>query len=223
MSRTTIIGLALLQLLLAACSASGGNDSPPPASTTKNSTMSTSTTSVATLGGGCFWCIEAVFQRLDGVIKVESGYSGGSVANPTYKAVCAGTTGHAEVTQITFDPAVVSYEDILQVFFASHDPTTLNRQGNDAGTQYRSVIFTHDAEQERIAKAYIAQLTAAKTWPDPIVTEVTPFKHFYVAEDYHQDYYNQNGTQPYCSFVVRPKVEKFLKMFPDKVKSSYKH
>lgn len=217
-----LVGIVLMQILLAACGASGGEDHKPPQTSTRT-TMSAATTETATLGGGCFWCIEAVFQRLDGVIKVESGYSGGSVAHPKYKDVCAGTTGHAEVTQITFDPSVVSFEDILQVFFASHDPTTLNRQGNDVGTQYRSAIFTHSDEQARVAKAYIAQLTSAKTWADPVVTEVTPFKEFYVAEDYHQDYYNQNGSQPYCSFVVRPKVEKFLKMFPDKVKSSYKH
>lgn len=223
MSRRTFLSLIVVPFLLAACGASGGNDQLPPASTTKQTTMTTPSSAKATFGGGCFWCTEAVFQLLDGVLKVESGYSGGSVPNPTYKAVCTGTTGHAEVTQITYDPAVVSYDDLLQVFFASHDPTTLNRQGNDAGTQYRSVIFTHDAEQERIAKAYIAQLTASKTWSDPIVTEVTPIATFYVAEDYHQDYYNQNGSQPYCSFVVRPKVEKFLKQFPEKVKASLKH
>ena len=184
--------------------------------------MTTPSSEKATFGGGCFWCTEAVFQLLDGVLKVESGYSGGSVPNPTYTAVCNGTTGHAEVTQITYDPSVVSYDELLQVFFASHDPTTLNRQGNAAGTQYRSVIFTHDKEQERIAKAYIDQLAKSKTWSDPIVTEVAPISTFYVAEDYHQDYYNQNGSQPYCSFVVRPKVEKFLKQFPEKVKPSYK-
>lgn len=216
-----LLGMILVPVLLAACGATSGDDHRPPQPSTK-SPMSTTTTSVATLGGGCFWCMEAVFQRLEGVTKVESGYAGGSRPNPTYKDVCTGTTGHAEVTQITFDPSKVSYEDILQVFFASHDPTTLNRQGNDVGTQYRSVIFTHSDEQARIAKAYIAQLTAAKTWPDPIVTEITPFTAFYRAEDYHQDYYNQNGTQPYCSFVVRPKVEKFMKMFPNKVNSSYK-
>ncbi|CAN5527251.1 peptide-methionine (S)-S-oxide reductase MsrA [soil metagenome] len=222
MSRQTFLSLIVVPFLLAACGASGGNDHLPPASTAKQTTMTTPSSAKATFGGGCFWCTEAVFQLLDGVLKVESGYSGGSVKNPTYKAVCTGTTGHAEVTQITYDPSVVTYDDLLQVFFASHDPTTLNRQGNDAGTQYRSVIFTHDAEQERIAKAYIDQLTKSKTWSDPIVTEVSPITTFYVAEDYHQDYYNQNGSQPYCSFVVRPKVEKFLKLFPEKVKPSYK-
>jgi len=222
MSRRTFLSFIIVPFLLAACGASGGNDHLPPASTTKQTTMTTPSSEKATFGGGCFWCTEAVFQLLDGVLKVESGYSGGSVPNPTYTAVCNGTTGHAEVTQITYDPSVVSYDELLQVFFASHDPTTLNRQGNAAGTQYRSVIFTHDKEQERIAKAYIDQLAKSKTWSDPIVTEVAPISTFYVAEDYHQDYYNQNGSQPYCSFVVRPKVEKFLKQFPEKVKPSYK-
>lgn len=172
----------------------------------------------ATLAGGCFWCVEAVFQLVDGVEKVESGYCNGAVENPTYKEVCSGTTGHAEACRITFNPAVVSYEELLQVFFASHDPTTLNRQGNDVGTQYRSAIFVHSEEQANIARAYIKQLDASKTWPSPIVTEVTPAETFYVAEDYHQNYYNQNGSQPYCAFVVRPKVEKFKKMFGDKMR-----
>jgi len=178
----------------------------------------TASLDTATLGGGCFWCIEAVYLLLDGVISVESGYSGGTVDNPTYKQICTGTTGHAEVCRITFDPAKVSYEDILHVFFSSHDPTTLNRQGNDVGTQYRSVIFTHSAEQEKAAKLYIAQLEAAKTWSDPIVTEITAAPTFYKAEDYHQNYFARNGDQPYCAFVVRPKVEKFKKQFSDKMK-----
>lgn len=176
----------------------------------------------ATLAGGCFWCVEAVFQLVDGVETVESGYCNGQTLNPTYKEVCSGTTGHAEACRITFNPSVVSYEELLQIFFASHDPTTLNRQGNDAGTQYRSAIFTHSEAQAVTARAYIAQLNASKTWPDPIVTEVTPAETFYVAEDYHQNYYNQNGSQPYCAFVVRPKVEKFKKMFNDKMRSGDK-
>lgn len=180
--------------------------------------MSTQTLDTATLGGGCFWCIEAVYQRLDGVTSVVSGYSGGSVPNPTYKIVGQGNSGHAEVCQITFDRSKVSFADVLHVFFSAHDPTTLNRQGNDVGTQYRSVIFYHDDEQKKVAEEYVAQLEAAKTWPDPIVTEVSPFTAFYKAEDYHQNYFNQNGAQPYCAFVIRPKVEKFMKQFKDKVR-----
>lgn len=176
----------------------------------------------ATLAGGCFWCVEAVFQLVDGVETVESGYCNGQNANPTYKEVCSGTTGHAEACRITFNPSVVSYEELLQIFFASHDPTTLNRQGNDAGTQYRSAVFTHSEAQAATARTYIAQLNTSKTWPDPIVTEVTPAEEFYVAEDYHQNYYNQNGSQPYCAFVVRPKVEKFKKLFNDKMRAGDK-
>ena len=180
---------------------------------------SNSTRDTAILGGGCFWCIEAVYEMIDGVLSVESGYSGGSVKNPTYKEVCAGTTGHAEVCRIVFDPQRVSYADVLQMFFAAHDPTTLNRQGNDVGTQYRSVIFTTSAEQRATALAYIKQLTDSKTFSGPIVTEVIEEDVFYPAEDYHQNYYEQNGTQPYCAFVVRPKVEKFQKLFQDRLRS----
>lgn len=184
--------------------------------------QSTADRDTATLAGGCFWCVEAVFQLVDGVEKVESGYCNGSTVNPTYKEVCSGTTGHAEACRITFNPKVVSYEELLQIFFASHDPTTLNRQGNDVGTQYRSAIFTHSDAQAEIARTYIRQLDSSKTWSSPIVTEVTPAEVFYVAEDYHQNYYNQNGSQPYCAFVVRPKVEKFKKLFNDKMRASEK-
>ncbi len=175
-------------------------------------------TEVATFGEGCFWCTEAVFQRVKGVIKVESGYSGGSVPNPTYEAVCTSKTGHAEVSQITFDPSVVSYSELLHVFFKTHDPTTLNRQGNDVGTQYRSAIFYHNDEQKKLAEQIKHELTAAKIWDNPIVTEVSPFKKFYKAEDYHQNYYNNNSSEPYCSFVITPKLEKFEKIFKDKLK-----
>lgn len=173
----------------------------------------------AILGGGCFWCVEAVYELVDGVVSVESGYSGGSVKNPTYKEVCSGTTGHAEVCRVVFDTAKVSYADILQMFFAAHDPTTLNRQGNDVGTQYRSVIFTMSAEQRETALAYIKQLDESTTFADPIVTQVVDEDVFYPAEDYHQNYYEQNGGQPYCAFVVRPKVEKFQKQFANKLRS----
>lgn len=172
----------------------------------------------ATLGAGCFWCVEAVFQRLKGVDTVISGYMGGKISKPTYKEVCSGLTGHAEVIQITFDPAVISYQEILEVFWNTHDPTTLNRQGNDAGTQYRSAIFYHSEAQREIAEAYKKQLDTSGVFTSPIVTEIVPAVVFYPAEEYHQDYYNQNGSQPYCQFVVRPKVEKFQKKYADKLK-----
>ena len=174
---------------------------------------------VATFGAGCFWCTEAVFQRLKGVVKVESGYSGGSVPNPTYEAVCTGKTGHAECTQITFDPKIISYKELLEVFWKTHDPTTLNRQGADAGTQYRSVIFYHNDEQKQLAGKYKNELTSAKIWSDPVVTEISSFRKFYKAEDYHQNYYNQNSNQPYCSFVITPKLDKFKKIFAEKLKN----
>lgn len=175
-------------------------------------------TEVATLGGGCFWCLEAVYDQLKGVESVESGYSGGAVVNPTYKQVCSGNTGHAEVVQVTFDPNVVSFREILQVFFTIHDPTTLNRQGNDVGTQYRSAIFYHSPEQKEVAEQVIAEINAAKIWPGRIVTEVTPFTKFYMAEDYHQEYYENNPYQPYCQYVVAPKVAKFRHRYLEMLK-----
>jgi peptide-methionine (S)-S-oxide reductase len=178
-----------------------------------------SRTEVATLGGGCFWCLEAVYEDLRGVEKVESGYSGGPVPNPTYRQVCTGTTGHAEVVQVRFDPEVVSYKEILEVFFTIHDPTTLNRQGADAGPQYRSAIFYHDEEQRHVAEEVISELEAKGVWDNPIVTEVTPFEAFYVAEDYHQGYYRNNAYQPYCQVVIAPKVAKFRKQYLEKLKA----
>jgi len=172
----------------------------------------------ATLAGGCFWCLEAVFAQLQGVDSVESGYSGGTVPSPTYQQVSSGTTGHAEVVQITFDPSAVSYREILEVFFDIHDPTTLNRQGADVGSQYRSAIFYHDETQKQIAEQLIREKTAAKVWDDPIVTELVPFQVFYRAEDYHQEYFARNGHQPYCRIVVAPKVGKFRKLYPGKLK-----
>jgi len=171
----------------------------------------------ATFGNGCFWCTEAVFQNLKGVEKVESGYTGGKVKKPTYKEVCSGLTGHAEVIQFTFDPAIISFEELLEVFWNTHDPTTLNRQGNDIGTQYRSVVYYHNDEQKVLAERYKAQLDQSDTWSDSIVTEISTIDVFYPAEDYHQNYFNLNGSQPYCSFVIRPKVEKFLKKYGDKL------
>src|SRR5262245_9628109 len=173
---------------------------------------------VATLAGGCFWCLEAVFDELAGVEKVESGYSGGHTINPTYQEVCMGTTGHAEVVQITFDPGVVSFKELLQVFFTIHNPTTLNRQGADVGTQYRSAVYYHTLEQREVAEQVIAELTAAMVWNDPIVTEVTPFEKFYPAEEYHRDYFQRNPTQAYCQFVIEPKVAKFRKVYLDRLK-----
>ncbi len=175
---------------------------------------------VATLAGGCFWCLEAVYDEMKGVESVESGYMGGGTQNPTYREVCDGQTGHAEVVRVTFDPAVVSFRELLEVFFVIHDPTTLNRQGNDAGTQYRSAIFYHSPEQKAVAEDVIAGLNAAKLWDGPIVTEVKPASAFYVAEDYHQEYFARNPAQPYCMFVVAPKVIKFRKEFLAKRKKS---
>ena len=173
---------------------------------------------VATLAGGCFWCLEAVFDELKGVESVESGYSGGHVQNPSYTQVCDGNTGHAEVVQVTFDPQVVSFKDLLTIFFTTHDPTTLNRQGNDVGTQYRSVIFYHDEEQKKIAEAVIQEIGAERIWDNPIVTEVKPFDQFFIAEDYHQEYFKNNSFQPYCRVVIAPKVAKFRRKFADRLK-----
>ena len=173
---------------------------------------------LATLAGGCFWCLEAVYLDLRGVEKVVSGYAGGHVPNPTYREVCSGLTGHAEVVQVTFDPAVVSYRELLQVFFTIHDPTTLNRQGADVGTQYRSAIYYHDAAQKATAAAVMAEVTAEKLWPNPLVTELAPLAKFYPAEEYHQDYFARNPGQPYCQVVVAPKVSKFRKQFIGKLK-----
>ena len=173
---------------------------------------------VATLAGGCFWCLEAVYDQLLGVTDVVSGYAGGRVRNPSYRDVCAGTTGHAEVVQATFDTAETSFRVILQVFFTIHDPTTLNRQGADVGTQYRSAIFYHSPEQKTTAELVIREIDAAKIWPAPIVTEVTPFEAFYPAEDYHQEYFARNPTQGYCSFVIAPKVAKFRKQYLSRLK-----
>ncbi len=173
---------------------------------------------VATLAGGCFWCLEAVFEPLEGVLGVVSGYAGGRTSNPSYKEVCAGTTGHAEVVQVTFDPAKISYRDLLELFFAFHDPTTLNRQGADVGTQYRSAIYTHSPEQERTAREVISALTAEDVFPKPIVTEVEPLGTFYPAEEYHQGYYRQNPTQPYCAATIGPKMAKLRAKYASRLK-----
>jgi peptide-methionine (S)-S-oxide reductase len=173
---------------------------------------------VATLAGGCFWCLEAVYADLRGVTRVVSGYAGGHTENPTYREVCNETTGHAEVVQITFDPRLVSYRELLEVFFTIHDPTTLNRQGGDVGTQYRSAVFYHSPEQQETAAAVVAELDAARVWDAPIVTEITPLNVFYPAENYHQEYYQNNASQPYCRAVIAPKVSKFRQKYLEKLK-----
>lgn len=175
-------------------------------------------TEKATFGMGCFWCTEAIFQQLKGVKKVESGYSGGTVSNPTYEDVSSGQTGHAEVIQVTYDPAVISYKDLLEVFWKMHDATTLNRQGADVGTQYRSVIFYSNADQKSLAEKYKNELNAQNAFGKPVVTQVAPLKNFYKAEDYHQNYYKLNGSQPYCRIVIKPKMDKLEKIFKDKLK-----
>lgn len=186
----------------------------------KNEILSTNFFDTATFGAGCFWCIEAIFQRLDGVISVSSGYSGGDKINPTYEEVCTGKTGHAEVCQIVYNPKKLSYEELLEVFWASHDPTTLNRQGADVGTQYRSVIFYHNQKQKELAEKYKNRLNDEHAFEKPVVTEITAFKYFYKAEDYHQNYYNENSNKPYCQLVIKPKLEIFEKVFNLKVRSS---
>jgi peptide-methionine (S)-S-oxide reductase len=180
--------------------------------------MEMKNTDTATLGAGCFWCVEAVFDDLRGVESVESGYSGGHTENPTYREVCSETTGHAEVVNVNFNPQEISFKEILQVFFSVHDPTTLNRQGNDIGTSYRSAIFYHDANQKRIAEETIKEVEAERVYDNPIVTEVTPFDKFYIAENYHQEYFTNNPNQPYCAAVVAPKVAKFRQKFVNRLK-----
>jgi peptide-methionine (S)-S-oxide reductase len=175
-------------------------------------------TDTATFGAGCFWCVEAIFQQLKGVKQVASGYMGGQRVNPSYEQVCSGATGHAEVIQVVYDPSVISYPELLEVFWSVHDPTTLNRQGADVGTQYRSVVFYHSAAQQELANAYREKLNASGSFDQPIVTEISPATVFYVAEKYHQNYYNDNGSQPYCSLVIKPKVDKFQKVFREKLR-----
>lgn len=175
-------------------------------------------TETATLGGGCFWCLEPIYKELRGVRSVASGYAGGSVANPSYEMVCTGNTGHAEVVQIEFDPSAVSYRELLEVFFSMHDPTTLNRQGADVGTQYRSAVFYHSPAQQVTAKEVIEEFEARNVWTDPIVTEVTPFESFYPAEEYHHDYFARNPWQPYCQMIIAPKVSKFRKAFVERLR-----
>ncbi|UYQ94318.1 peptide-methionine (S)-S-oxide reductase MsrA [Chitinophaga horti] len=214
MKKYLLLG-CLFALSLAACAQKKDKKVKVPADMEVKDTDSTA---IATFGGGCFWCTEAQFQYLDGVLKVESGYMGGEVANPTYEQVCTGTTGHAEVIRVTYDPRKIDYPTLLQAFWVSHDPTTLNRQGNDVGTQYRSVIFYHNEAQLKDAEHYKKELAASGAYKDPIVTEIAKEGPFYKAENYHQDYYSQNGSQPYCYYVIRPKLDKFKKVFEKKLK-----
>ena len=185
---------------------------------TKKSFTMNNNIETTTLGGGCYWCLEAIFQQLQGVESVASGFSGGAVENPTYKEVCTGLTGHAEVIQITYDTSKITFAELLKVFFTMHDPTTLNRQGNDVGTQYRSAIFYHNEQQKQLAEDIIQKLNEEHVYDSPIVTQVVPFQKFYKAEDYHQNYYNNNSNQGYCRLVIQPKLEKFEKIFKDKMK-----
>jgi peptide-methionine (S)-S-oxide reductase len=210
------IALSALMVLLVAGSSCGQKSKAEKTTTTVTETKPGM--ELATFGSGCFWCTEAIFLNVKGVEKVESGYSGGKVKNPTYREVCSGLTGHAEVIQVTYDPKVVSYDELLEIFWQTHDPTTLNRQGADEGTQYRSVVFYHNEEQKTLAEGYKKKLTEAKAFDDPIVTEISPITTFYKAEDYHQNYYNLNGSAPYCSFVIKPKLDKFKKVFKEKLK-----
>ncbi len=215
-----IAGIIITLLLSAACGRASSSDKP--VSNNKEAARkpmeARSELKKATFAGGCFWCTEAIFQRLSGVEKVVPGYSGGHVDNPTYEQVCTGSTGHAESIQISYDPAKVSYDQLLEVFWKTHDPTTRNRQGNDLGPQYRSVIFYHDAEQKNLAEAYKAKLESEHIWDKPVVTEIVPFTKFWPAENYHQNYYNNNLTKGYCTLVITPKIEKFKKIFKDRLK-----
>lgn len=211
----SLLILSLLGTSLASCGRQQAGNQQEPGDMTIEKDQKTAR---ATFGTGCFWCTEAQFQQLEGVLTVESGYSGGEKPNPTYEEVCTGNTGHAEVVQITYDPAKITFAELLEAFFLSHDPTQLNRQGNDVGTQYRSVIFYHDAEQQKEAEFYMKKVQESGAYDKPIVTEISPYTAFYKAENYHQNYYNENGSQPYCYYVVKPKLEKFKKAFADKLK-----
>jgi methionine-S-sulfoxide reductase len=212
MSSKTLISLVFLIIGLTSCS------QEEKRSNVKQKISASVSNDTITLGGGCYWCVEAVYEMLDGVVDVRSGYSGGKVVNPSYEAVCSGKTGHAEVIQIAFDSTKTSIDEILKVFFTVHDPTTLNRQGADVGTQYRSVIFYHNEDQRILAKSIIQALNDEKVYSSKIVTEVSPLEIFYVAEDYHQDYYARNAEQGYCRMVIQPKIDKFEKVFSERLK-----
>lgn len=213
--KTIFYLLIAVSTCLTACGQPAKKEVKKDNKTIKNTSMGKE---IITFGSGCFWCTEAIFQQINGVEKVVSGYSGGHVENPTYEQVCDKKTGHAEVCQLTYDTSLVSIDELLEVFWQTHDPTTMNQQGNDVGPQYRSVVFYHNNEQKEKAEHYLQELSKSGAYSKPIVTTVEPFKNFYVAENYHQNYYNANGNQPYCNFVIRPKLEKFEKVFKDKLK-----
>jgi len=214
MTHKKMMALSLMLFAITAC----GNSAAKEEVTTKEELIMSDNLDTATFGAGCFWCVEAVFQQLKGVEKVVSGYSGGARDNPTYDQVCSGATGHAEVIQVIYNPEIVSFKELLEVFWTVHDPTTLNRQGADVGTQYRSVIFYHSDEQKQLAEHYKSELNTSGSFSSPIVTEISPYTKFFSAEKYHQDYYNNNKNQPYCSMVIQPKLDKFKKVFQDKMK-----
>ncbi len=215
-------GIFLPLILLLAGASCGQRKNSENATTTTpimtNQSTETTELALATFGSGCFWCTEAIFQRLEGVNKIVSGYAGGKVKNPTYKEVCSGLTGHAEIIQLTYDPKVIMFEELLEVFWQTHDPTTLNRQGADVGTQYRSVVFYHTDEQKQLAETYKKKLNDSGAFDNPVVTEISPLTEYYPAEEYHQNYYNLNGSAPYCAYVIQPKIDKFKKVFKDKLK-----
>ncbi len=213
-----IVGLAVVGGILFQIGAGAGTNNTEHQGEDKS--MGTTALDTATFAAGCFWCVEAVFQNLKGVQSIESGYTGGSVANPSYDEVCSGSTGHAEACQIAYDPKLISYPELLEVFWKTHDPTTLNRQGNDSGTQYRSAIFYHNVDQKKLAEHYKSELDSSGAFDSPIVTEIVPFTKFYKAENYHQNYFNEHGAQPYCLFIIKPKVEKFKKAFKDRLKAN---
>ena len=215
MARTSVLLATFLCVALFSCAQKKAPSKA--ASNAKKSTTSMQTDTI-TFGSGCFWCTEAIFQQVEGVLKVISGYSGGHVVNPTYEQICEKNTGHAEVCQLVYDPSKVSIDELLEVFWETHDPTTLNRQGNDVGPQYRSVVFFHNDEQRKKAEFFKSELDKSGAFPHPIVTAIEPYTNFYKAENYHQDYYNRNKTEPYCYFVIRPKLEKYEKVFGDKTK-----
>lgn len=217
MKKSLLIFSAALVVLFAGISC-GQKQNQSTVTMVSDNSSGSGATAIATFGGGCFWCTEAIFQNVEGVSKVVSGYMGGKVKNPTYREVSSGLTGHAEVIQISYDTSVISYPELLEIFWKTHDPTTLNQQGADVGTQYRSVVFYHDEEQRRLAEKYKEELDKAGAFDRPIVTEISPASAFYVAEDYHQNYYNLNGKAPYCTFVIAPKLEKFRQAFGDKLK-----
>ncbi len=220
---TSFSALFLILFMLPILGCGQNSESEINRKTTVMKVESPKNAETAIFGAGCFWCVEAVFERLEGVLDVESGYAGGSKANPTYEEVCSGKTGHAEVCKITFDPSVITYDALLEVFWKTHDPTTLNRQGNDVGTQYRSVIFTLSDSQQTTAEYYKQKIGEEKIYPNPIVTEIVPLPEYYPAESYHQDYYNNNTRQGYCAFVITPKVEKLKKIFAEKLSARYRN